>query len=88
MKVALRRSTVQSRGPNLYNKGYEPGNVRWVTHTENNANTRRSRFVNIENEKVCVAEAARRIGMSRHELRHKLNRGIVPWTDVVIEVIE
>jgi hypothetical protein len=60
------------------NRGYEPGNIRWVTHTENNANTRRSRFVKLANEVVCIAEAARRIGMSRHELRHKLNRGVVP----------
>jgi hypothetical protein len=67
------------------NDGYKPGNIRWVTNMENNANTRRSRFVNLENETVCVAEAARRIGMSRHELRHKLNRGIVPWADVRIE---
>ena len=67
-------------------KSYEPGNIRWVTHTENNANTRRSRFVMMGDRKYCVAEAARIIGMTRYRLRDLLNQGNPP--SVVIEVIE
>jgi len=68
-------------------KGYEVGNIRWVTNKENNSNTRRSRFVCVGGQKCCVAEAARRIGMSRYQLRHMLNRGDIPAT-IEIEVVE
>jgi hypothetical protein len=55
-------------------KGYEPGNIKWSTHTENNRNTRRTRWVMLRGEKMAVSEAAQKIGISRHELRHQLNR--------------
>lgn len=55
-------------------RGYEPGNVRWSTNTENNRNTRRTRWVMFAGQKMAVSEAAQRIGISRHQLRHQLNR--------------
>lgn len=55
-------------------KGYEPGNVKWSTNTENNRNTRRTRWVVLGGRKIAVAEAAQKIGITRHQLRHKLNR--------------
>lgn len=68
-------------------KSYQPGNIRWVTHQENNGNTRRSRFVYVNGNKCCVAEAARKIGLSRYRLRDMLNRGDIPAT-IEIEVVE
>jgi hypothetical protein len=55
-------------------KGYEPGNIKWSTNTENNRNTRRTRWVTLNGKKMAVSEAAQKIGISRHKLRHQLNR--------------
>jgi hypothetical protein len=55
-------------------KGYEPGNIKWSTHTENNRNTRRTRWVMFREEKMSISEAAEKVGISRHKLRHWLDQ--------------
>jgi len=59
-------------------KGYEPGNVRWTTHTEQARNTRRNRHVTVRGERMTVAEAAARFGLPKATLLGRLARA---WSD-------
>jgi hypothetical protein len=57
-------------------KNYEPGNCRWATKTEQNRN-RPSHAVMLTHEGVtlCMADWARRVGMTPNKLRQRINLG-------------
>lgn len=57
---------------------YEPTNCRWVTLREQTHNRRTSRHIEINGERMCVAEAARRFGLSEQTLGARLKRGLPP----------
>jgi hypothetical protein len=42
---------------------YEPGNVRWATHSENNRNTRRTCFVEHEGKRVPLTTLCEQLGV-------------------------
>lgn len=44
--------------------GYSPDNCRWATRREQQANTSIASIVELNGEKVCVPEAARRLGLN------------------------
>jgi hypothetical protein len=54
---------------------YEPGNVRWSTRSEQAQNKRTNRMVTWRGETFCLAEWARRIGISRLTLAKRLDAG-------------
>lgn len=57
-------------------RGYEPGNVRWATKSEQSMN--RPGFVRqipYQGETLCLSELARRVGMDREKLKYRLDRG-------------
>ena len=47
------------------NRGYEPGNCRWVSRSTNLRNTRRTCLVRLDGDLISVTEAAERMGISR-----------------------
>ena len=47
------------------NKGYCPGNCRFVTPTENSRNRRNTKLLTINNETKCVAEVCENISVSQ-----------------------
>lgn len=51
---------------------YEPGNVRWATRAEQARNKRSTRNITFRGETLCLADWARRIGVSPGTLRHRL----------------
>jgi hypothetical protein len=53
---------------------YEPGNCRWATKREQQGNTRLARRMLLSGEPVCLAEAARRLGVATATLQNDLNR--------------
>lgn len=55
---------------------YEPGNVRWATITEQNLNTRRTKYVS-RKERISVFEAGARTGLNENTVRARLRSG---WT--------
>lgn len=57
---------------------YEPKNCRWSTPREQQQNTRSNRYTVVDGEVVCVAEAARRLGLRRGKVLSDLNRGLRP----------
>lgn len=59
-------------------KGYEPGNVRWVTSTENNRNRLNNRKVTINGITKCIFEWIRELGRSRTTVYSRLERG---WSE-------
>lgn len=60
-------------------QGYSPDNCRWADARTQQANTRITRQVLVDGEKVSFSEAARRLGMSRYSLeRHGHARLRVP----------
>lgn len=59
-------------------RGYEPTNVKWATRREQQQNTRRNVYVTIGSETLCVSEWARRSGIDRATLRHRLDSGCKP----------
>lgn len=44
-------------------KGYEPGNCKWIPRAEQARNTRKTRWVLLNGEKMIQADAARRLGV-------------------------
>jgi hypothetical protein len=51
---------------------YEPNNCRWATWTEQANNTRHNRLLTYNGETCSVAEWARRLGIPRQTLLHRL----------------
>lgn len=45
-------------------RGYEPGNVRWATRAEQNRNTRRNVYVEIDGRRMVLKDACRQMGVS------------------------
>jgi hypothetical protein len=56
-------------------RGYEPGNVRWSTRTEQANNRRSSKLVTWRGETLTAAEWSRRIGCRRQDVANQVNRG-------------
>jgi hypothetical protein len=63
---------------NDVNGDYEKSNCRWATNAEQMLNRTCSRFVVVDGERMVVAAAARRYGISETTLIARLNRG---WAD-------
>lgn len=55
------------------NRGYEPGNLRWVTHQTNVYNTRRSRMVTIKGVTKHFSVWADENNISRGTLHYRIN---------------
>lgn len=58
--------------------GYWPGNCRWVTHTENQQNTRKSRHITAFGETLTLRAWARRTGIHHSTIARRIDRGVVP----------
>lgn len=55
-------------------RGYEPGNCRWITHVENLRNTPRATSIQFDGEIRSKTEWARRIGISLAGLTTRLKK--------------
>lgn len=53
-------------------RGYEPGNCRWATRTEQMQNTRTNRQITFGGETLTLGAWARRIGINHESLRARL----------------
>lgn len=59
-------------------KGYEPGNVRWATKTEQMRNTRRNRYLTADGRTQCVAAWAEETGLPPKLIGARLRLG---WSE-------
>lgn len=59
-------------------RGYEPGNVRWATATEQARNRRSNHRLTIDGVTLTAVEWAERIGVSMDVIHSRLHRG---WSD-------
>lgn len=57
------------------NKGYEPGNVRWATQTQQTRNSRKAIIIEFDGERRCLTEWAEKIGINVITLKKYLRRG-------------
>lgn len=55
--------------------GYEPGNVRWATDTQQNNNTRRNLRITARGETKTLAEWATKLGVPYYRLHSRLELG-------------
>lgn len=55
-------------------KGYEPTNCRWVSHSENMKNTRRSVIISFNGVTQNLKNWAQQIGIDQAALRYRLDR--------------
>lgn len=58
-------------------RGYEPGNVRWSTRSEQQRNKRGNNTLTAFGETMCVAAWAERIGLRHSTIRRRLDAGWV-----------
>ena len=54
---------------------YSPDNCRWATSTEQNRNSRHTKFLTIGNETKCLSEWADLLGLNRHTVYTRVQRG-------------
>jgi len=60
------------------NRGYEPGNCRWATKTEQARNTRRNKILTVYGESRCISEWSEITGIPYATIYHRIKRG---WSD-------
>jgi hypothetical protein len=56
-------------------KGYHPGNVRWADWHTQMRNTRKTRYVEYDGQKLAASEAAQKYGVPYASLLQRLNAG-------------
>jgi hypothetical protein len=59
-------------------RGYEPGNVKWATRTEQQRNRRNNRLLTIQGETMTYSAWATRLGVDWSTIDRRVRRG---WTD-------
>ncbi len=61
------------------NGHYEPGNVRWATRSEQNGNTNKVRFRDMNDNRISVSSMAHYLALSVDALRYQFQRlGLTP----------
>lgn len=55
---------------------YEPTNVRWATDAEQQRNRELNRFIEVDGQSMCLADAAHLRGIKPNTLHHRLGRGL------------
>jgi hypothetical protein len=53
---------------------YEPANCKWATHQEQQNNTRTNRFLDVEGERLTIAQLARKQGINYETLYARLKK--------------
>lgn len=56
-------------------KGYEPGNCRWATRTEQNRNSSRNQFITLKGETRCLSEWVAILGLNYATVYNRIRRG-------------
>lgn len=56
-------------------KGYDPDNCRWVTHTENNRNKRSNHYLTYQGKTLTLKEWQEVTGIPYQEIRRRLETG-------------
>lgn len=59
------------------NGAYDKTNCIWATHSQQCRNTRRTHFITFQEETLCLADWAKRLGISVKTLANRIRRG---WT--------
>lgn len=57
---------------------YEPGNVRWATDEQQQANRRNTTWVTLSGEKIPLSEACRRLDINHNAVWMRMSRGASP----------
>lgn len=57
------------------NGNYEPGNIRWATWKVQMRNQRRTTYVDYHGERIPLAEAAERAGLTKSAARYRYRKG-------------
>ena len=57
------------------NKGYSPSNCQWVDSSTQASKTSRAYRIEIDDEVLCLAEAARKLGISINTVRKRIEAG-------------
>lgn len=53
-------------------KGYSKGNCRWATRREQMLNTRRTRMIEHNGQKMCIADWAKKLNLCHSALRTRI----------------
>jgi predicted RNA-binding Zn-ribbon protein involved in translation (DUF1610 family) len=57
------------------NGHYEPGNVRWATYSEQTRNKKNNIFVNFNDQRMCLKDAAKASGIDRGTIKRRMEKG-------------
>lgn len=56
-------------------RGYEPGNCRWVTRAANDRNRRSNRYLTFRGQRLALAEWCERLNLPRDTVRKRIEAG-------------
>lgn len=56
-------------------RGYEPGNVRWASWTDQGRNRRTNKLLTYDGKTMCVSRWAEYLGMKQETIRARLRAG-------------
>lgn len=68
-------------------KGYVPGNVRWVTHREQMRNTRNNRWITYGGKTQILADWVKELGCDNASIFYRVNKGMT-FEEAVADVYE
>ena len=57
-----------------FNGNYEPNNCKWILLNEQSKNTRRTRFITVNNETYCLGDWAKKFNMKYNTLKYHIDK--------------
>jgi hypothetical protein len=66
-----------------YNKDYCPENCKWILKSEQSKNCRRVKLIDYDNQKYCLTDLCKKLGLSYSTMRHRVYDLKMPFEEAI-----